>query len=73
MNKEELKKLFNVYCKDQVFMLNPDKEIVNRLFYGILNNEKQFGLKYCPCRLTEEDFEKDLELVCPCNFFSHNT
>lgn len=49
--------------------LNPNMEEVNTLAAGVLENMKNRGMKYCPCRMTTGDFEKDLELVCPCNFY----
>jgi ferredoxin-thioredoxin reductase catalytic subunit len=49
--------------------LNPNLEEVNTLAAGVLENMKNRGMKYCPCRMTTGDFEKDLELVCPCNFY----
>ena len=55
------------------FQVNPDKKRIETLFEGIFNNEKNHGLKYCPCRLITKDFEEDLKLVCPCNFLSHST
>lgn len=73
MDKKELKDLFNNFCKGKEFKLNTDKKMVDRLLDGLLENEKNLGLKYCPCRLTEDEFEKNLELICPCNFFSHDT
>ena len=55
------------------FQVNPDKEKVKMLMVGLFNNEKNHGLKYCPCRLTTKDFMEDLKLVCPCNFIIHET
>jgi ferredoxin-thioredoxin reductase catalytic chain len=55
------------------FRVNPDKEKVSSLIQGIMENEKNHGMKYCPCRLTTKDFQKDLKLVCPCNFRIHET
>jgi len=55
------------------FRVNPDKEKVDSLIEGVFTNESNHGLKYCPCRLTEKDFEKDLKIVCPCNFLIHET
>ena len=49
--------------------LNPNMEEVNTLAAGVLENMKNRGMKYCPCRMITGDFEKDLELVCPCNFY----
>jgi len=55
------------------FRVNPDKERVNMLLAGIFNNERNHGLKYCPCRLACRDFAEDLKIVCPCNFLVHET
>lgn len=59
--------------KSNKFKLNSDKEKVDSLAKGVVNNKKRFGLKFCPCRLRTKDFEKDLRLVCPCNFLIQNT
>jgi len=59
--------------KNDNFKLNPDREWVKKLALGVLENEKQYGLKYCPCRLTTGIKSKDIELICPCNFFIQNT
>ena len=61
------------FTENNEFQVNPDREKVNLLLEGIFNNEKNHGLKYCPCRLITKDFEEDLKLVCPCNFLSHST
>jgi len=49
--------------------MNPNNEEVRTLAAGVLENMKNRGMKYCPCRMITGDFEKDLELVCPCNFY----
>ena len=55
------------------FKLNPDRERVERLATGVISNEKNQGLKFCPCRMTLGEREQDLRLVCPCNFRSQKT
>jgi ferredoxin-thioredoxin reductase catalytic subunit len=30
-------------------------------------------LRLCPCRLRDGSRERDLELLCPCNFKHHDT
>jgi ferredoxin-thioredoxin reductase catalytic subunit len=35
--------------------------------------ENNFGLKLCPCRLRDGTRNKDLELICPCNFKIQDT
>ena len=52
-----------------VFRLAEDENEVKMLAGGVLENMRNRGLKYCPCRITSGDLEKDLNLICPCNFF----
>ena len=54
--------------KKSEFKLNPDKERVESLAKGVINNEIMRDLKFCPCRLRTKNFEKDVKLICPCNF-----
>jgi len=65
---EELKMVWGEWTKDKDFILNPDKEHTDMAIQGALEQEQKKGLKYCPCRLQVGEFEKDLELICPCNF-----
>lgn len=68
MNKREVLKAFEGFCRENEFELNPDKAHVGACIDGILENEKKYGFKYCPCRIQTGDFAKDIELLCPCNF-----
>lgn len=61
------------FSEGQEFRVNPDEEKVSMLLEGVFNNERNHGLKYCPCRLTSKDFEEDLKIVCPCHFLIHET
>jgi len=54
--------------KTEKLKLNPDMEKVRALAKGVLHNESKYGLKFCPCRISSKDREKDLKLICPCNF-----
>ncbi|MBU0979747.1 MAG: ferredoxin:thioredoxin reductase [Nanoarchaeota archaeon] len=73
MNKEELRKAFERFTEKNDFKLNPDKEHTDSAIEGLLENEKRYGLKLCPCRLRDDTPERDLELLCPCNFKAQNT
>ena len=68
MNEEELLKVWERFTEKNDFKLNPDKELVKRIIEGVLKNEEKFGLKLCPCRIRDGSRERDLELICPCNF-----
>lgn len=73
MEPEELRKAWAAYTEKNDFILNPDKVHVDFIVKGVLTNEEKYGLKLCPCRLRDESRERDLELICPCNFKTHKT
>jgi ferredoxin-thioredoxin reductase catalytic chain len=61
------------FAAGQEFQVNPDREKVDLLVKGIFENERNHGLKYCPCRLRCKDWDEDLRIVCPCNFTIHES
>ena len=73
MNSKELLGAWENFTKQNDFVLNPDKEHVAMIVKGVLDNETKYGFKLCPCRLRDGTHEKDLELICPCNFKTHST
>jgi ferredoxin-thioredoxin reductase catalytic subunit len=50
------------------YYLNPDVEFVLDLMEGLLTNEKRYGYWACPCRLADGVREKDLDIICPCDY-----
>jgi len=74
---EELVKAWARFASMQegsgAFKLNPDMGRVRMLAHGVLSNEKNHGLRFCPCRMTTGNREEDLKLVCPCNFKAQKT
>jgi len=50
------------------YYLNPDVEFVLDLMEGLLANEERYGYRSCPCRLAEGVREKDLDIICPCDY-----
>jgi ferredoxin-thioredoxin reductase catalytic subunit len=65
---EEVLKFSRKYAKRAGIKLNPDKKVVERIIKGLLENEKKFGFRYCPCRVVEGDLEKDRLKICPCSW-----
>ena len=66
---EKIKKLikeYREYAEKNGFRLNPNKKIVEQLIKGLLENEKKYGKRYCPCRRVTSDKEKNKKIVCPC-------
>lgn len=68
MDKEQLIKTWKEFADKFGVKLNPDNQVVQILCNGVLNNEINKGMKYCPCRMTTGRREDDLKLICPCNF-----
>jgi len=73
MTEEKLKKNWQDFTEKNDFKLNPNIAQVNGLAKGVLALEKQYGLKLCPCRLKNGTRQRDLDLICPCNFKTHDT
>ena len=73
MDAEQLRAVWSKFCEGNDFIHNPDKAHVDTIIEGVFVNEKKFGLKLCPCRLRDGTREKDIELICPCNFKTHST
>lgn len=72
MDKEEFLRVSEDFAKNNNLIINPDQKIVDFIVKGILRNFEKYGLKYCPCRVVSKDFEKNLEIICPCNFKTTN-
>lgn len=73
MNGEDLRRVWGQFCKKNDFTLNPDDMYVGSVIEGVLENERKYGLRLCPCRLRDGSRETDLKLICPCNFKAQKT
>ena len=54
------------YAKKNGFKLNPNQEVVKRIIAGLLENEKKYQKRYCPCRRITGNLEEDKGKICPC-------
>jgi ferredoxin-thioredoxin reductase catalytic subunit len=54
--------------KADAYDLTDDEEMYLGLAEGVLENQKNHDLKYCPCRMKTGDPLEDLNLICPCHF-----
>ena len=71
ISHEEIEKQVGILKKEAEssgYHLDPDEEITGELVKGLLVNEKRYGYRACPCRLASGDKEKDLDIICPCDY-----
>lgn len=50
------------------YHLNPDREFTRGLIEGLLINQQRYGYWACPCRLATGEKERDLDIICPCDY-----
>ena len=68
---DEVQSLFERLKKEAEasgYHLNPDSDFTRELLRGLMVNQKRYGYGSCPCRLSEEDKWKDLDIICPCDY-----
>jgi len=63
---EDIIKEYEKYAKENGFKLNPNRKKVEFLVKGLLENEKKYGARYCPCRRVTGNLEEDKKKICPC-------
>lgn len=66
---EGLIKEFAEYAQKNNIKINPDKKTVERIAKGLLENEKKYGKKYCPCRRVANNAKEDEKKICPCYYY----
>ena len=50
------------------YHLNLDRDFTLMLVDGLYRNRERYGYMLCPCRLGEGEREKDLDIICPCDY-----
>jgi len=65
-NSKNLFKEYEDYAISRGFKLNHNREIAEKIIKGLLENEKKYGARYCPCRRITGNKEEDSKNICPC-------
>ncbi len=65
---EKILKEYENYANKNRFKLNQNSEVLKRIVKGLLENEKKYGKRYCPCRRVTGNPEEDKSKICPCKF-----
>lgn len=63
-----LQKRLNQDAEESGYHLNPDGDMTRDLVRGLIVNEKRHGYPGCPCRLSADDKQEDLDIICPCDY-----
>jgi len=65
---EKVIRKYEEYAKKNGFSLNPNKKIVEGIVKSLLEREKKFGMRYCPCRKISGNLADDKKIICPCAY-----
>lgn len=68
---DEAQNLYDRLKKDAEasgYNINPNEAFTKELIHGLLINLKRYGYGSCPCRLSEGDKWKDMDIICPCDY-----
>jgi len=65
---EQLYEMLKKAQEPQGYFFNSDKEKVFDLLKGLLINKERYGYMSCPCRLASGNYEKDKDIICPCEY-----
>ncbi len=50
------------------YFINPDRDFAMELAHSLLINQERYGYLACPCRLATAEKQKDLDIICPCDY-----
>jgi ferredoxin-thioredoxin reductase catalytic chain len=50
------------------YILQPEAIILEDLLIGLVENEKRYGYRSCPCRLASGTLADDRDIICPCDY-----
>ncbi|MBW6517477.1 MAG: ferredoxin:glutaredoxin reductase [ANME-2 cluster archaeon] len=50
------------------YTMQSDTVILEDLLIGLVENEKRYGYRSCPCRLASGTLAKDMDIICPCDY-----
>ncbi|RBQ23434.1 hypothetical protein ALNOE001_10280 [Candidatus Methanobinarius endosymbioticus] len=65
---DEAYEKFKKEAESTGYNVNEDVEFVENLLENIDVNIERYGYGACPCRLASGDKNKDLDLICPCDY-----
>jgi len=67
-SKEGMREYCDKICEMNDWILQQDKETLDDLIEGLVENKKKYGYQSCPCRFACGKRELDRDLICPCEY-----
>jgi ferredoxin-thioredoxin reductase catalytic subunit len=58
----------DIVCKKNSWQLQKDKQTLDDLLEGLVENKKRYGYQSCPCRMASGKRELDRDIICPCQY-----
>jgi ferredoxin-thioredoxin reductase catalytic subunit len=68
LSLEDRRELTRKIAERKKWILNKDEEWLEDLNKGLYENKQRYGYPSCPCRLAHGEFEKDKDIICPCDY-----
>jgi len=68
MSPAELYDMLKKAQEPKGFFFNKDKDWVLSILGDLLINKDRYGYMACPCRLASGKREKDVDIICPCQY-----
>jgi ferredoxin-thioredoxin reductase catalytic subunit len=68
INIENIRRRAESDARSNGCYLNSDLEFLDDLLEGLKRNQERYGYSSCPCRLASGNFERDRDILCPCDF-----
>lgn len=68
MSPAELYDMLKKAQEPKGFFFNKDKDWVLSILGDLLINKDRYGYMACPCRLASGKREKDIDIICPCQY-----
>ena len=65
---EDTKRFVEKIAKHKGWKMNPDENHSEYIVKGLTKNFNRYGYYSCPCRWADGTWEKDKDLVCPCDY-----
>lgn len=68
MNSRELYGILRKNQEERGYFFNSDEGATLDILEALLTNKERYGYMSCPCRLATGEYDKDIDIICPCEY-----